>query len=132
MATRANKAGQTMVEYIIVFAVLLGVVGALMCFVRAAKSSAARTTTFVCDMRIPMKRRQKMKSRKGKKGQTMVEYIIIVALVAISLIAVFTYFGRATGKKVAGAAAAISEEEGNKAQQAVESIDENTIKKLGE
>ena len=47
MATRANKAGQTMVEYIIVFAVLLGVVGALMCFVRAAKSSAARTTTLV-------------------------------------------------------------------------------------
>ena len=73
-----------------------------------------------------------MKARKGKKGQTMVEYIIIVALVAISLIAVFTYFVRATGKKVAGAAAAISEEEGNKAQQAVESIDENTIKKLGE
>ena len=73
-----------------------------------------------------------MTARTGKKGQTMVEYIIIVALVAISLIAVFTYFGRATGKTVASAAAAISEEEGNKAQQAVESIDENTIKKLGE
>ena len=53
MATRAKKAGQAMVEYIIVFAVLLGVIGALMCFVRAAKSSkssAARTTTLVtCD-----------------------------------------------------------------------------------
>ena len=47
MATRAKKAGQTMVEYIIVFAILLGVVGALMGFVRAAKSSAARTTTLV-------------------------------------------------------------------------------------
>ena len=47
MATRAKKAGQTMVEYIIVFVVLLGVVGALTCFVRAAKSSAARTTTLV-------------------------------------------------------------------------------------
>ena len=45
-----------------------------------------------------------MKARKSKKGQTMVEYIIIVALIAISLIAVFMYFGRATGKKVAGAA----------------------------
>ena len=73
-----------------------------------------------------------MKARKSKKGQTMVEYIIIVALVAISLIAVFTYFGRATGKKVAGAAAASSDEEGNKAKDAVESIDENTIKRLGE
>ena len=50
MATLANKAGQTMVEYIIVFVILLGVVGALTWFVRAAKSSAARTTTLVtCD-----------------------------------------------------------------------------------
>ncbi len=73
-----------------------------------------------------------MKAVKGKRGQTMVEYIIIVALVAISLIAVFTYFGRATGKKVAGAAAALSDEEGGKAKSAVEDIDENTIKKLGE
>ena len=73
-----------------------------------------------------------MKALKAKKGQAMVEYISVVARVAISLIAVFTYFGRATGKKVAGAAAAISEEEGNKAKDAVESIDENTIKKLGE
>ena len=73
-----------------------------------------------------------MKARKSKKGQTMVEYIIIVALIAISLIAVFMYFGRATGKKVAGATAAISEEEGGKAKSAVEDIDENTIKKLGE
>ena len=47
MATRAKKAGQTAVEYIIVFAILLGVVFALECFVRAAKSSAARTTTLV-------------------------------------------------------------------------------------
>ncbi|MCQ2393796.1 MAG: hypothetical protein MJ249_05845 [Kiritimatiellae bacterium] len=73
-----------------------------------------------------------MKSLKTKKGQTMVEYIIIVALIAISLIAVFTYFGRGVGKKVAGATAAISEEEGNKAKQSVESLDENTIKRLGE
>ena len=73
-----------------------------------------------------------MKSLKTKKGQTMVEYIIIVALIAISLIAVFTYFGRGVGKKVAGATSAISEEEGNKAKQAVESLDENTIKRLGE
>ena len=50
MKNRTDKAGQTMVEYIIVFAVLLGVVGVLWCFVRAAKSSAARTTTLVtCD-----------------------------------------------------------------------------------
>ena len=73
-----------------------------------------------------------MMKRKSKKGQTMVEYIIIVALVAISLIAVFTYFSRATGKKVAGATAALSNTEGDAAKQAAESIDQNTIKNLGE
>ena len=44
----------------------------------------------------------------------------------------FTYFGRGVGKKVAGATAAISDEEGSKAKQAVEQLDENTIKRLGE
>ena len=42
-----------------------------------------------------------------RKGQTMVEYIIIVCLIAVSLIAVFTYLSRAIGKKAAGAAEAI-------------------------
>ncbi len=73
-----------------------------------------------------------MKSRKFKKGQTMVEYIIIVALIAISLIVVFTYFSRGVGKKVAGATEAISESEGADAKAAVESIDTDTIKKIGE
>ena len=39
-----------------------------------------------------------------KKGQTMVEYIIIVALIAISLIGIFTFFGKTVHKKVKGAA----------------------------
>ena len=67
-----------------------------------------------------------------RKGQTMVEYIIIVALIAISLIAVFTYLSRAIGKKAAGATEALSQEEGSKAKSAAESIDEGTIKNLGE
>lgn len=74
-----------------------------------------------------------MNIRKGKKGQTMVEYIIIVALIAIALISVFTYFSRAAGKKVAGAASALSSEEGNKAKDAVENISsESALKELGE
>lgn len=73
-----------------------------------------------------------MKSMKNKKGQTMVEYIIIVALIAISLIAVFTYFSRGVGKKVAGATQAISETEGDNAKQSVDNINTDTIKKIGE
>ena len=73
-----------------------------------------------------------MMKRKSRKGQTMVEYIIIVALIAISLIAVFTYFSRATAKKVAGATEAISQSEGESAKSAANAIDQNAIKNLGE
>lgn len=67
-----------------------------------------------------------------RKGQTMVEYIIIVGLIAISLIAVFTYLSRAIGKKAAGAAEALSTQEGSSAKSAADSISEDTIKELGE
>ena len=67
-----------------------------------------------------------------RKGQTMVEYIIIVALIAISLIAVFTYLSRAVGKKAAGATEALSSQEGSKAKAAAEGISEESIKSLGE
>lgn len=70
--------------------------------------------------------------KKMRKGQTMVEYIIIIALVAIAGIAVWSYFGKAVAKKAAGATAALSESEGSKAKSAAESIGEDSIKNLGE
>ena len=70
--------------------------------------------------------------KKLRKGQTMVEYIIIVCLIAISLIAVFTYLSRAIGRKAAGAASALSSTEGEKAENALNDIDEDTLKELGE
>jgi len=70
--------------------------------------------------------------KKLRKAQTMVEYIIIVSLIAVALIAVFTFLSRAIGKKTAGATEALSQEEGSKAKSAAESISEDTIKRLGE
>ncbi len=67
-----------------------------------------------------------------RKGQTMVEYIIIVCLIAISLIAVFTYLSKAIGRKAAGAAEALSEQEGSNAKSAVDNISEDTLKQIGE
>lgn len=70
--------------------------------------------------------------RKARKGQTMVEYIIIIAFVAIAGIAVWSYFGKATAKKVAGATEVLSATEGASAKSAAESIGEDSIRKLGE
>lgn len=69
---------------------------------------------------------------KLRKAQTMVEYIIIVCLIAVSLIAVFTYLARSIGRKAAGAASALSEQEGDSARSKVESINEDSIKEIGE
>jgi len=70
--------------------------------------------------------------KKMRKAQTMVEYIIIVSLIAISLIAVFTYLSRAIGRKAAGAAEKLSTQEGESAKASVEDISEDSIKDLGE
>lgn len=52
----------------------------------------------------------------GKRnGQAMVEYIIIVVLVAVALIAIFGKFSKGVGRKVAGATSAIDEEAGSEA-----------------
>jgi Flp pilus assembly pilin Flp len=70
--------------------------------------------------------------KKMRKAQTMVEYIIIVCLIAVALITVFSYLARAIAKKTAGATSALSAEEGEKAKSAAESIGTDSIKSLGE
>ena len=65
-------------------------------------------------------------TKKMKKGQTMVEYIIIVVLIAIALVGIFSFFGKTVHKKVKGAAETLTEE------KASDTYDENKIKKLGE
>jgi len=53
----------------------------------------------------------------------MVEYIIIVALVAIGLIALFGYFSKAVGTKVTGVTAALDDTAGGQAQGELRKLD---------
>ncbi len=61
-----------------------------------------------------------------KKGQTMVEYIIIVVLIAITLLALVGFFGKAIAKKFSGATSALDEEVGSEAQDAYQNLDDGT------
>ena len=72
-----------------------------------------------------------MKCRFGRRdGQTMVEYIIIVVLIAITLIFIVGKFSQATGRKIAGATSALDDEAGSQAAAAAENISGDRIKDL--
>jgi len=60
----------------------------------------------------------------------MVEYIIIVVLIAITLIALFTKFGKAIGKKTAQATSHLDAEVGGEATAAYDALGENPIRDL--
>lgn len=69
-----------------------------------------------------------------KKGQTMVEYIIIVVLIAITLLTLVGFFGKAIAKKFSGATSALDEDVGGEAQDAYSDMDDpsDKIKRLDE
>ena len=72
-----------------------------------------------------------MKTNTRKRsGQAMVEYIIIVVVIAIAALTVFGYFGGAATKKVAGATSSIDEDIGAKAAAEVEDSTLGTLKTL--
>ena len=72
------------------------------------------------------------RSRKNRKsGQTMIEYIIIVVLIAITLLVLFSKLSKATGKKVAGATSALDADVGSEAASLAEENDEKKIRNLG-
>lgn len=48
------------------------------------------------------------KSRKGQRGQGMTEYIIIVALIAVSAIGIYAAFGKTIRNQVAGLAGEVA------------------------
>lgn len=70
----------------------------------------------------------------SRKGQTMVEYIIIVVLIAVSLLTLVGFFGKAIAKKFSGAASAIDEDVGSEAQSEYGQLDDpsSRIKTLNE
>ena len=69
--------------------------------------------------------------RSRRNGQTMVEYILIVVLIAISLLVLFGKLSKATGKKVAGATSALDEDVGSEAASLAEEDPADKIKKFG-
>jgi len=73
---------------------------------------------------------KKMKVRSRRSGQTMVEYIIIVVLIAITLIVLFSKFSKAVGTKVSGATSALDADVGSEAQAEVEKINEQSVRNL--
>ena len=60
----------------------------------------------------------------------MVEYIIIVVLIAITLLVLFSRLSKATGRKIAGATSALDAEVGSEAEALAEEIDENKVQNL--
>lgn len=75
-----------------------------------------------------------MKMPARKKGQTMVEYIIIVVLIAITLLALVGFFGKAIAKKFSGATSALDDDVGAEAQDEYSDIDDprDAIRRLDE
>ena len=72
-----------------------------------------------------------MKTDTRRSGQTMVEYIIIVVVIAIAALAVFGYFGGAVQEKVAGATSSIdSGSHASDAQGAVQDTTSDSLKTL--
>ena len=68
--------------------------------------------------------------QKNKRGQAMVEYIIIVVLVAIALLAIFGKFSKGVGRKVSGGTSAIDEDAGAEAQKLADEDPAEKIKTL--
>ncbi len=65
-----------------------------------------------------------------KRGQTMVEYILIVALIAIALIGVIAAFTKGTARLSTGITSAINEDAGQEARNLADGISADKIRDL--
>ena len=71
-----------------------------------------------------------MHMKKSKSGQTMVEYLIIVGVIAIAALVVFGIFGDTIRDKVSGITSSLSEERGTQAQAEAGRSAADDLKKL--
>lgn len=70
------------------------------------------------------------KRMRNRGGQTMVEYILIVVLIAITLLVLFGKLSKATAKKVAGATSALDTDVGAEAASEADIEPADRIKTL--
>lgn len=68
--------------------------------------------------------------KKSREGQTMVEYIIIVAVIAVAALVVFGLFGDTIKKKMSGAVSALDTDLGSQAQTEAATSSSDFIKNL--
>ncbi|MCL1856706.1 MAG: hypothetical protein FWF84_03575 [Kiritimatiellaeota bacterium] len=74
-----------------------------------------------------------IRSMKRRSGQTMVEYIIIVVVIAIAGLVLFGLFGDVIRKKMGGAVSSLDEDLGSEAQTEVQKgSTADMLKKLDE
>ena len=67
---------------------------------------------------------------KSRRGQTMVEYIIIVAVIAIGGLVLFGIFGDTLKKKMGGVISTLDEDKGKEAKAAAEESSASQLKTL--
>ena len=72
----------------------------------------------------------KMQLDKSRQGQAMVEYIIIVVVIAVAALVVFGLFGDTIKKKMSGAVSALDEDLGSQAQTEAATSSADFIKNL--
>ncbi len=69
---------------------------------------------------------------RSRRGQTMVEYIIIVVVIAIAGLVLFGIFGDTLKKKMAGAVSALDDQKGSEAQAAAQTSSRDQLRNLDE
>ena len=72
----------------------------------------------------------RIRTPKSRRGQTMVEYIIIVAIIAIGGLFIFGIFGDTLKKKMSGVVSTLDDEKGSEAQEAAEKSSAEQLKTM--